>query len=206
MRMVQPSRRRIAVNLKKYSEIIERIEFLRDYLGLNKSRFSAEIGMKPQTYNNFIGSQGSKPNIELISGIINKFNVSPHWLLNGVGSIFDEEKSSAPRDSKTTRPVLVKEGDSIKGRGFTQEEWKSFQSDIKSLEPSLLTLEGHFKSLERKSVPVQEQILNLLRRYYELDPLSAIAEMKETLERIETRLSESAKNNKEKKKGSGLHI
>jgi len=188
------------VNLQKFSEIIERIEFLRDYLGLNKSRFSAEIGMKPQTYNNFIGSQGSKPNIELISGIINKFKVNPHWLLNGIGSIFDEEPTSDSRQSKSARHTLLSEGDTIKGRNFTQEEWKTFQDELKSLEPSIMTLEGHFKSLERKSTPVHEQILSILRRYYELDPIPALSELKQTLERISQRLAEGEKTSKKRKK------
>ena len=59
-------------------------------LSMNKSRFSARIGMKPQTYNNFIGPQGSKPNIELLLGMLNVYHVNPYWLLNGTGEIFLE--------------------------------------------------------------------------------------------------------------------
>ncbi len=49
---------------RKFSEIIERVEYVRRRLSMNKSRFSTSIGMTPQTYNNFIGAQGSKPSIE----------------------------------------------------------------------------------------------------------------------------------------------
>ena len=73
---------------QKFSEIIERVERVRNRLALNKSRFSQSIGMRPQTYNNFVGSQGSKPNIELICGLINTYNVNPDWLLTGSGDIF----------------------------------------------------------------------------------------------------------------------
>lgn len=73
---------------QKFSEIIERVERVRKSLALNKSRFSRSFGMKPQTYNNFIGSQGSKPNIELICGVVKTHNVSPDWLLYGSGEIF----------------------------------------------------------------------------------------------------------------------
>ena len=45
----------------KFGDIIETVEITREQTGLNKSQFSARIGMKPQTYNNFVGSQGSKP-------------------------------------------------------------------------------------------------------------------------------------------------
>ena len=73
---------------QKYSEIIERVEYVRGRLSMNKSRFSARIGMKPQTYNNFIGPQGSKPNIGLLLGMLNVYLVNPYWLLDGTGEIF----------------------------------------------------------------------------------------------------------------------
>ncbi len=73
---------------QKFPEIIERIEYVRRYLSLNKSQFSERIGMKPQTYNNFIGQQASKPSIELIYGVVDRFSVNPYWLLTGTGEIF----------------------------------------------------------------------------------------------------------------------
>ena len=72
----------------EHREIIERVEDVRQQLRLNKSRFSETIGMKPQTYNNFIGAQGSKPNIELIAGVVREFSVNPPWLMFGMGEIF----------------------------------------------------------------------------------------------------------------------
>ncbi|MCH7476827.1 MAG: helix-turn-helix transcriptional regulator [SAR324 cluster bacterium] len=79
--------------MAKFKEIISRVEEVRMKLGLNKSQFSSRIGMKPQTYNNFVGSQGSKPNIELIHGIIREFKIAPAWLLLGTGEQFS---SAAP--------------------------------------------------------------------------------------------------------------
>lgn len=69
----------------KTKDIIGRIEEVRTTLELKKSRFSTAIGMKPQTYNNFIGQQGSKPNVELITGVCKVYHVAPQWLLFGVG-------------------------------------------------------------------------------------------------------------------------
>ena len=69
---------------------------------MNKSRFSSGIGMTPQTYNNFIGVQGSKPNIELIYGVFNVYHVNPYWPLNGTGEIFLE--SSPDREKPKSRP------------------------------------------------------------------------------------------------------
>ena len=68
---------------QKFREIIDRIEQRRIDLGLNKSKFVKAFGMKPQSYNNFIGAQGSKPNIELILGVVNEYGMDPMYLLNG---------------------------------------------------------------------------------------------------------------------------
>ena len=73
---------------QRYSEIIERVEYVRGRLSMNKSRFCKGIGMKPQSYNNIIGPQGSKPNIELILGMVNVYHVNPYWLLDGIGDVF----------------------------------------------------------------------------------------------------------------------
>ena len=89
---------------RKFSEIIERIEYVRGRLSLNKSRFSARIGMMPQTYNNFIGAQGSKPSIELILGMLNVYHVNPYWLLDGIGDVFLE--SSPDNDKPKSPPSL----------------------------------------------------------------------------------------------------
>ena len=75
---------------QKFSEIIERVEYVRRYLAMNKSQFCERFGMLPQTYNNFTGPQASKPNIELILGVFNEYHVNPGWLLNGTGEIFLE--------------------------------------------------------------------------------------------------------------------
>ena len=58
---------------RRFNEIIERIEQVRGYLGLNRSKFCRTIGMSPQTYNNFIGPQGTKPNIQLLHGVVTRY-------------------------------------------------------------------------------------------------------------------------------------
>lgn len=69
------------MNNEKFQGIINRIEEVRLREGLGKSRFCKAFGMKPQTYNDFIGKQGSKPNVELILGVIHTYKVDVHWLL-----------------------------------------------------------------------------------------------------------------------------
>ena len=74
--------------MERFGDIIARIEEVRKAFNLNKSQFSANIGIKPQTYNNFIGTQKSKPNIKLIYGVVKWYRVNPHWLLYGMGEMF----------------------------------------------------------------------------------------------------------------------
>jgi hypothetical protein len=180
---------------KKFSDITERIEYLRNLLNLNKSRFSSDIGMKPQTYNNFIGAQGSKPNVELIYGIVNKFGASPMWLLNGTGPIFLDEAKSADYLGKS--PTYRGEVGALAGvheprEGFapqpSQEELDAIRSELRALEPVLRTAESQLNQVEGTRLNVLERCVGLLRRYYGVAPAVTIAEARAMLERIEQRL------------------
>ena len=75
---------------QNFPKIIERVEYVRKYLGMNKKEFCQGFGMKPQTYDRYTGPQGSSPSIELIHGVFNEYHVNPTWLLNGTGEIFLE--------------------------------------------------------------------------------------------------------------------
>jgi transcriptional regulator with XRE-family HTH domain len=74
--------------VEQFRDVIDRVEQLRTQLELPRSRFAKAIGMTPQTYNNFVGAQASKPSVKLIFGIVNAFNVNPMWLLMGKGEVF----------------------------------------------------------------------------------------------------------------------
>lgn len=171
--------------MRKFGDIIERIEYIRKYLNLNKSRFSAGIGMKPQTYNNFIGSQGSKPNIELIYGIVNRFQVNPHWLLNGTGDVFSN------RDGV--------DGAAIGWEGEVQDEGPlaqqhreavdELQSHLKNLEPVIRQIETKIKGLESSQIPLVNGVTSVLAKFLEIDPVGATREIKGLVMRIEQRLA-----------------
>lgn len=199
---------------KKFSEIIERIEYLRNLLKLNKSRFSADIGMKPQTYNNFIGAQASKPNVELLLGIVNMYGANPMWILNGTGPVFlDEQKrneylSASPRYQGRGPGALagVHEEGAILYQPSNSEQIESLKGEIKNIEPLLSKVDSQIRQVEIKHLPVVDRYIALLKRYYEVDPLSAIEEFRELLQRIELRIGkrkeESGKNKSQQKNGS----
>ena len=63
--------------------IIARVEVKRQQLGLNKSKFATGMGMTPQTYNNFVGQQGTKPSIDLLLGVVEVYGMDSTFLLTG---------------------------------------------------------------------------------------------------------------------------
>lgn len=110
--------------MEKYKEIIFRAEEIRHILGLNKSRFSAKAGLSPQTYNNFTGSQGSKPNVQLIHGIVQAFNVNPKWLLDGTGEPFPTD--DVPLERKNEDKMAPKGSIENVNQKFSQVQSKEF--------------------------------------------------------------------------------
>lgn len=174
---------------KKFSDVIERIEYLRNLLKLNKSRFSSDIGMKPQTYNNFIGAQGSKPNIELIHGIVNQYAVNPMWLLNGTGAIFlDDQNEPDYRTMMGSGRFGVQEGILPLAGGKGPDTMGALKEEIKELTPLLENVETKVKQMERDHLPIVERYIGLIRRYFDIDPISAIEEFKELLKRMQVRI------------------
>jgi len=178
---------------KKFADIIERIEYLRNLLGLNKSRFSADIGMKPQTYNNFIGAQGSKPNVELIHGIVNRFGVNPMWLLNGQGPVFNDESKSAQYLDRSpafrAEFGMVQEARAAFTTAPSQEDLDNLRSELKTMEPVLRQAESQLRQIETGRLNALDRSIALVRRYYEVDPATMVGELREMLSRVEEKLA-----------------
>ncbi len=164
--------------LRKFSDIIDRVEQVRTHLGLNKSRFSAEIGMKPQTYNNFIGAQGSKPNVELLHGITTRFSVNPLWVFTGQGAMFLEGRGGygGTRHGGGLR-VAERGGDAA-----------ALSQELAAIEPLLRKVEDQIKRLEGGQSPLLERLNSVLKRYVELHPQEAADELKTLLARVESRV------------------
>jgi len=173
---------------RKYVDIIERIEYVRNYMGLNKTKFSGEIGMKPQTYNNFIGSQGSKPNIELIHGIVNRFQVNPYWLLYGSGDVFADPELLTELGSTAGagRAKGVAEGEA--GVQKDSPVMKELKSSLDALEPVIQEAETRIREVEHSQVPLMNGLINVLTKYISVDPVGATREIKGLVNRLEARL------------------
>ncbi len=148
--------------MQKFSAIFERIEEVRRRLGLNKSRFAGAIEMSPQTYNNFIGVQGSKPNIELVSGVVERFKVNPYWLLNGTGEPF--------ADGVEPESLAAEFG----GRSM---EWDRLGDGAEEIRNLAVGNRSFTKKMQR-----------LLRGYSQADAVGTFREMRDLLHRLQTRL------------------
>lgn len=172
--------------MRKFEDIIERIEYVRKYLNLNKSRYSSDIGMKPQTYNNFIGAQGSKPNIELIRGIVNRYGVNPAWLLNGDGDVFTQEARLTHAVGGEPLHVGEGEGESL-GRQFS-DSLNDLQLQLKSLGPVLAQAENRIRELETGQQPLVEGLIKIMESYLEIDPVGANREIKIFIQKLDNRL------------------
>lgn len=184
---------------KKFADIIERIEYLRNLLSLNKSRFSADIGMKPQTYNNFIGAQGSKPNVELIHGIVNRYGANPMWLLNGSGPIFLDESKSAEflgrgggYGAGLPRLDAVHEDAVAFATPPSPAAIEAVRTELRAMAPVLQKAETELRHLEDARLSVLDRGFALLRRYYEVDPVAAIGALRGVLEQVERSLAKKA--------------
>ncbi len=179
--------------MAKFSEIIERVEYVRRAVGLNKSRYSGEIGMKPQTYNNFVGAQGSKPNIELVHGVASRFNVNPTWLLYGKGAAFlDQENapSELPTGIRRRSSGVAEAGTEF----FSQrqaEGLSELRGNLDALEPVIQEMKEGLRQVESRQFPLLEGLTNILRRFFEIDPAGATREVDEFIRKLKGSMRDS---------------
>jgi len=178
--------------LAKFSEIIERVEYVRRAVGLNKSRYSGEIGMKPQTYNNFVGAQGSKPNIELVHGVASRFNVNPTWLLFNKGTAFlDQENapSELPTGIRRRSSGVTEAGTEF----FSQRpaEGLSELRNLDALESVIQEMKEGLRQVETRQFPLLEGLANILRKFFEIDPAGATREVDEFIQKLKGSLRDS---------------
>lgn len=172
---------------QRFTEIIERIEQVRRYLGLNRSKFCRSIGMSPQTYNNFIGPQGTKPNIQLLHGVVTRFGVDPMWLFTGRGNMFLAgfgEKPGLP----AARFAGVAEEGAFPNHALPPET----HQELAGLAPMLRRIESVLQSLDSRYDPLLERFTDVFKRYLRLHPETAVSEITAFLEGMERRLAQNA--------------
>src|SRR5574341_2331473 len=73
------------------SKVTERIEEIRQHLGLSKLAFCDRIGFSYSNYSQITGTRGYKPNVELVYDVIRRTGCNPRWLLMGEGPMLSDE-------------------------------------------------------------------------------------------------------------------
>lgn len=170
---------------RRFNEIIERIEQVRGYLGLNRSKFCRSIGMSPQTYNNFIGPQGTKPNIQLLHGVVTRFGVNPMWLFTGSGNMFLAGYGDKP-SLRSVAAGRVAEGGDVYGGAMPQME---DLSELANLLPLLRRIETMLQTVDGRYTPLLNRFTDVFKRYLQLHPEVAVNEILAFLETVEQRLA-----------------
>ncbi len=179
--------------MEKFSEIIERVESVRKVVGMNKSQFSAEFGMTPQTYNNFVGAQGSKPNIELVHGVASRFNVNPTWLLFNKGAVF-LGKENAPAELPTG---IRRRSSGVTEAGtefFSQRpaEGLSELRNLDALESVIQEMKEGLRQVETRQFPILDGLKNILSRFFEIDAVGATHEVDEFIRKLKASMRDAA--------------
>lgn len=144
--------------------------------------------MKPQTYNNFIGSQGSKPSVELILGAVNRFGANPNWVLNGKGSVFQEwtpEQESRLRTGGEMDAWAAQLSDPETRQQAGLPVGESLQTRLKTMDEKLADVERRLDSLEGTKFPLVKEIRSLLWRLFDTDPVQAEKTAQDLVERLQ---------------------
>jgi transcriptional regulator with XRE-family HTH domain len=175
--------------VQRFSDIIERVERVRMSLKLNKSQFAKLVGLTPQTYNNFVGAQGSKPNVELLHGIVTQVGVNPLWVLTGKGSIF----MGKPADSVSPLARIHRMQEEVaESVSHHPAEDDPHRAALASLEPLLLRVEEHLRRIEVGHSPLLNRLQSVLAQYLKTNPDDVKREVEELLKRVEGHLVSKA--------------
>lgn len=170
---------------QKFTDIIDRIERFRIHMKLNKSQFSRRIGIKPQTYNNFIGAQGSKPSVELIHGIVTQFGVNPMWILTGNGSMHlnaSGRSAVRPEDERTSaQPEHPKEA-----AGSVPAE---VPAEFAALLPILERIETVLAKTDNPRYSLLDRLVDALKQYARVDPAGSARDLQQILEHVERQIA-----------------
>lgn len=86
--------------------LAQRIKNLRKELGLNQTEFATRIGI---TQTSLSQLEGEKNGIsyDVFKAIVSEFNVNPVWLMDGIGTMYATENSTATTASRGAIPLVV---------------------------------------------------------------------------------------------------
>ena len=83
-------------------DIIDRLQEIIDYAGLNVSSFAKKIGVVDQTIRGIVVQRRNKPGFDILAKILQTFTwINAEWLITGKGEMIKQETTA-----KTEIPVF----------------------------------------------------------------------------------------------------
>lgn len=84
----------------------DRIKQIQDSTGMTQSDFAHHIGLSPAALSSIYGGR-TNPTLKTVECIQSKFpNINLAWLINGVGSMFLDDKPLAESHNPANQPML----------------------------------------------------------------------------------------------------
>ena len=84
-------------------DIIDRLQEIIDYAGLNVSSFAKKIGVVDQTIRGIVVQRRNKPGFDILAKILQTFTwINAEWLITGKGEMIKQETTAKNRE----QPVI----------------------------------------------------------------------------------------------------
>ena len=123
---------------EKNNEILKRIIFLINYLGLKKYEMAEKIGVSNAHFSNVLNGRYNITD-RVISAICETFNVNSEWIINGAGPMFNGAPPADPAAgvSFSLNPAKIPKSEKdifINNlNNFDETQWALFLSLLKNL-------------------------------------------------------------------------
>lgn len=167
--------------MERFGDIVARVEQVRTALRLSRARFAREIGLRPQTYNNFVGAQGSRPSVALIRGIVAHLNVDANWLLTGKGEPFAEPGDRLRQIQPSTNLQLEVASDE-KGRRAGRIEAKEIELAVAGLRELSDRVDAELKELQCEECSAIQRSIHALTVAFASNPEGTSSGVRDMLE------------------------
>ena len=88
-------------------DIIDRLQEIIDYAGLNVSSFAKKIGVVDQTIRGIVVQRRNKPGFDILSKILQTFTwINAEWLITGKGEMIKQETTAKTENSPSLTELI----------------------------------------------------------------------------------------------------
>lgn len=88
-------------------DIIDRLQEIIDYAGLNVSSFAKKIGVVDQTIRGIVVQRRNKPGFDILAKILQTFTwINAEWLITGKGEMIKQETTAKTENSPSLTELI----------------------------------------------------------------------------------------------------